>query len=333
MKLARIPCGAHGSVDCASLSQDGRLMAVSAAPSSRLRICDMQTRRWLSRWRSPRVQQVDRVTVAPYRDGNQVVFHRSRTNILERFAPGYGRLSSIAMPGTYDLTASALTTDGASIAVGDSYGNVSVFEINEQQPRQTYHNHFTDGGVYSLSWSADNRHLFIGNALGEIWWTELSSGENIALHQKRSQFVCYSISCHPENSKAVAIAGDGNRVWLLNLPFELPETESAGSGYPMAAWELDLPAVADRWALNNRIFTPRLPPEQVAWLDSEVGSSVHLLHLTQDWKLVVCGTSGMEIFDLPTMRMEHAEYWRESPSRRIFAVSSGKTGIVVAQES
>ncbi len=334
MRINYIPCGAD-SVDWAAISPNGDVMAVVQAPQSSLKIFDIRKQRWLSWWKAPRVKNVDQVAVAPFRGSSQVLFHRTKSNQVERFCLSGERLDPIELPDRYDVPAMKVSNDGGSVAIGDSFGNVMIYDISGTDPRRTYHRRISDSAVYALAWNADDHYLYLADSAGQLMRLDVFSEKDILpLHRRKGLFTCFTLASHPDVDDAIAIGGDGSRVWLLNLPFalEIKDDQTAGNGFPLQGWEMEMGDFADRWSLDKRIFLPRVEPEKAAWIDTNVGANVTHLHLTRDWQLMVVGDGGMEVWDLNPLHLIREETWRPKLSRRIFASNETHEGLQVVRE-
>src|SRR5262249_35423980 len=152
---------------------------------------------------------------------------------------------------------------------------------------------------------------------------KIPSGEpGELLHGTESSWDCYSLSAHPTES-GLAMAGDGSRVWLIDLPFELDDASdsvTAGNGHPFQEWHLDQGDFKPKFGLRKRIYVPRVESERCAWLDAdEAGANIVEVRLTEDWHLIVVGDSAVEIYQLNPLRRIIGYSYPLTYSRRVFA--------------
>lgn len=330
MKLTSLSCGPLGSVDRAAFSPGGKYMAVAAAPMSSLKVFDVPGGRWLRG--VPKVSEVLAVAASDRGVYEQVIFHKHRSAQLQRWSPAGGNLDPIEIPGYSDVVL-AISGDGSQLAYGDSYGNISVYALDSLEPHRQFTRSLGDEACYALAFNHDASALYASFAGGGLLKVDLFGEQCQWLHNKQAKWYCFSIATHAQSPETVAFGGDGSRVWLLDLPFALPDDlENCGNGFPMAGWQLDAGDFAGKFSLRKRVWVPGVEPERCAYIDTDVGEHISHLALTADWQLLVVGDMGYEVWSLKPLKLVDSKAWRSLPTRRVFASCRQTGGLLLAQE-
>lgn len=307
MGLHSISCGKSGSVDRVAFSRSGLHLVTVAAPDSSLRILDSKNGRPV---KSVSARQVTSACLRtpgrrPANDSTtEVLFHTRKTGIIQRYSLTTRKaLAPLRMTNDYDVSVLVESPDGRYIAAGDEHGNLCVFDLESENSAQAILQHTAPSVMRALAFSADSRDLFIAYANRQI---RLCLADNSAEALSNDvDWHAYSISAHPTKS-AFAIAGDGNRVWLIDLPFKLnaDDEDVAGDGFPLSEWEFDdRPDIAEDLALRKRISLPAVEAERCSYIDSDAGDSISYVGLTESWQLVIVGSSALEVWNLSPFKL------------------------------
>ena len=344
--ITTISCGEFGSTDCATFSPCGNYLAVVGAPDSTLYIKPLRKRRlWdrLQDWRyTPQARNVSNVLLRSVGDDVELLYSTRRSGLIERYLlNARRRLPALRMPGGYDLLSLVQTGPayvdsdwGPMVAAGDSYGNICVWSLGGDMPQVVYNKRPLESSVNSLAFSRAGM-LYATNSCSNQFIVDLGDGSSEKLNNASVKWGCYTVAASDAHDGA-AMGGDGNRIWLVNMPFKLDPAErySAGDGFPLSGWEMDAsPGIGDRYALQKRIFLPCADADKCAFIDSDSGACIAQLYLTGPRELVVVGDHGLEVWNLSPLALMHAQGHRNSPSRRIFAACRANGRLLIARET
>lgn len=343
--ITTISCGQFGSTDCATFSPCGNYLAVVGAPDSTLYIKPLQKSSAWDRlkdwWHAPKARNVGNVLLRNVGDDVELLYSVRRSGLIERYLlKARKKLPPLRMPQGYDLMSLVQTGPayadsdwGPMIAAGDSYGNICVWSFSGETPQVVYNKQPRESSTYSLAFSRAGM-LYVASGCGSQFMVDLGDGSCEPLNPRGTTWNCYTAAATDAHN-GVAMAGDGNRIWLVNMPFQLnPADEySAGDGFPLSGWELDgSPGIGSRYALQKRIYLPCADSDKCAFIDSDSGASIAQLYLTGPRELVVVGDHGLEVWDLAPLKLLHAQGHRASPSRRIFAACRANGKLLIARE-
>lgn len=303
MSLRTISCGAIGSIDKVAFSPSGRYIARCGAPGRTLSVIDSRINRKV---RCPDV--ADATCVAMHNDDRQteVLYQAYKAPHIQRFTlASRQELKTLYMGRNYDVTAIVVSPCGQFVAAGNSKGEVFLWDLSDNdKPELVQRKAFHSASIHALAFNADSSELFIANeAKQQQQWT-IASDSVTDIHGNL-QWPAYAFSCHRQES-AFAMGGDGERVWLIDLPFKLgsEDPDTAGDGFPLSHYDLDQAgAGTEELALRNRIYLPDVDAYRCAYLNSNVGSFVNHLHLSRDWKLLIGGQAGLEVWDLQSLNL------------------------------
>lgn len=320
-----IICGDFGSTDYACFSACGRFLAVTGAPDSTLRVLPTEGR---SRVRVPSARDVGVVLLRTAGDDVELMYSLRRSGVIERYLlNARTRLTPLQVEPGYDLLSLTATDDGKVVAAGDSFGNVRVWSFLGNSATPVYSNRMLEASIYSLALGKGGT-MYVG-AMDRQFKCTLRGAEREPLSSRDTPWTCFTMAARTDQS-GVAMAGDGNRIWLVDLPFKLDPTDGveAGDGFPH--W---VDAYEDgQWALRKRIYLPAVGPDRCSYIDSNTGSHIARLYLTAPRELVVVGEDGLEVWSLSPFKLMYSKGHRASPSRRIFGAVRQHDRLLIARE-
>lgn len=325
MSLRSVTYGHLCGIDKFAFSRSARYLAASAAPHRILGVHDVVSNRKVKCLSVRDLTNVCLRTPSGTTDDRdtEVLMHVRKTGIIQRYHLASRRpLVPLCMRDNYEVSALIESGDGQLVAAGDRDGNVYVWNMQGSTPPEAaLHKNLGMGSIHALAFTADGRELLVSDEGHRQFHWNLDEDEFEPIHGNNS-WSCYALACHP-SEKAFAMAGDSNRVWLVDLPFKLdPQDEdNGGDGFPISTWELDQAPVDDSWSLRNRIYLPNVDVERCAYIESNVGTFVNHLRLSEDWQLLIAGEIGMEVWNLNPLRLVtqarySGAYWRPVASVR-----------------
>ncbi len=192
--------------------------------------------------------------------------------------------------GLGEITCLSSSQDGRYIAVGDTNGELQVWNFDLDKPHRVCHIVPRDcGAVMSIAFKRTNLELYVAYSNGEYHRIIPSSGECHVLNNGYN-WPCYSIACQSEGS-AIVFAGDGLRVWFLNPPF-VSEPINLETRSPFAIARLQ--SVTETTILDVQA----MPGARVGYLDTGIRWYIQHVVLLSDTELLVVGDSRAELWDL-----------------------------------
>lgn len=308
MESRSISCGPVGSIDKVAFSRSGLHLVTVAAPESSLRIINSRSGRPVKTVTARQVTNACLRTPGRYPkdDSNtEVLFHIRKTGIIQRHNLNSKKaLVPLCMTANYDVSVLVESPDGRYLAAGDENGNLFVWDLESDNSAQPILHHTASDRIQTLAFNRYGDELFIAYAHRQL---RLRIADNSAEPLSNDvPWQAYSISAHPSEG-AFAMAGDGNRVWLIDLPFNLDvdeDNDTAGDGFPIAEWDLDdRPDIVEEFALSKRISLPAVEAERCSYIDSDAGDVICSVFLTDDWHLVIVGNAGLEIWNLRPFKL------------------------------
>jgi hypothetical protein len=324
-----IICGDLGSTDHAAFSRCGQYLAVVGAPGSTLKVFSTDS---LSKVRIPSAKNVDKALLRANGDDVELLYCVSRSGVINRYLLKSRRtLPALTMPQGYDLHALTDNADGSVVAAGDSYGDIRVWRFNGDNATLVHSRREVDTGIYAMALTRGNAYYY-ATACGRQWKHDLTADKAEPLHGRGLKWDCFTMASHDAHG-GVAMAGDSNRIWLVDMPSKLePRDEhSAGDGFPVENWELDM-VDSPRFSLRQRIYLPAAGPDRCSYIDSDSGALIAKLYMTTPKELVVVGDNGIEVWGLSPLNLLYSRGHRNSPSRRIFGAVRRGDRILIARE-
>lgn len=328
-KIQEIVCGDLGSTDYACFSRCGRYLAVSGAPDSTLRVIGPDGRRV----RIPSARNVGVALLRTAGDDVELLYSVRRSGVIERYLlKARTRLAPLQMETGYDLHALTASANGSLVAAGDSFGNVKTWTFQGNSATPEFSRRLLESSIYSLAIGKGGA-IFVATGCGRQWKLTTADGRVEGLHGVGAKWDCFTMAAREEQT-GVAMAGDGNRIWLVDLPFKLNPTDDqeAADGFPRENWEMDMNDQSERWSLRKRIYLPAAGPDRCSYIDSDTGAHIAQLYFTGPRELVVVGDYGLEVWALSPLKLVHWQGHRSSPSRRIFGVVRQADCLLIARE-
>ncbi|MBY0359534.1 MAG: WD40 repeat domain-containing protein [Candidatus Obscuribacterales bacterium] len=309
MSLRTISCGHFASVDKVALSRSGKYFAVAGAPGRSLSVVNAHINRKVRSKHERDVTCVGTRTpdICPQNDSRtEVLYHSYHAAHIQRFLlESRKELVSLYMGRNYDLGCIVESPCGKLVAAGSRRGDVFMWDLsNSNKPELIWQKELFSASIHTLAFNAGSTELLIANGANQQLRWNITNDSLIDIHGNL-KWPAYAFSCHPQEN-AFAMGGDGERVWLIDLPFKLePEdSDTAGDGFPLSPYDLDQAGSgSDALSLRNRIYLPDVDDYRCAYLNSNAGGFVNHLHLSSDWKLLVGGEAGLEVWDLQPVRL------------------------------
>ncbi len=190
--------------------------------------------------------------------------------------------------------------DGRYVALGSTSGGVEVWNLDMDEPALVFDGWLNSmGNIVALSFSASNCSLYVSGSQGGIVQLRVLGEGAVRLYRDPSEdegacgWNCFAIATQGEGD-GVAFAGDGNKVWLLNV-------ENA----PTAALtdEVPFPYSRGRTVTGGKYFyLPGLHRARLGCLETFLGGLIRHLRFLDQERLAVAGEKGVEVFHLPTGR-------------------------------
>lgn len=201
------------------------------------------------------------------------------------------------------------SSDGRYVALGSTRGGVEVWNLDMDEPALVFDGWLNSmGNIVALSFSASNCALYVSGSQGGIVQLRVLGEGAARLHRDPAEddgacgWNCFAIDTQSEGD-GVAFAGDGNKVWLLNV-------ENA----PVAALSDDVPFPYGRGKTvtgGNYFYLPGLHRARLGCLETFSGGLIQHLHFLDRERLAVAGEKGVEVFHLPTgkriLRQPHSK--------------------------
>lgn len=221
---------------------------------------------------------------------------------VRRYLPSQKRHSPsiktrLPLGSIYTIKASA---DGRYVALGSTNGGVEVWNLDMDEPALVFDGWLNSmGNIVALCFSASNCSLYVSGSQGGIVQLRVLGEGAVRLYRDPAEdegacgWNCFAIATQCEGD-GVAFAGDGNKVWLLNV-----------ANAPLAALTdaVPFPYSQGRTVTGGKYFyLPGLHRARLGCLETFSGGLIqHLCFLDHD-RLAVAGEKGVEIFHLPTGR-------------------------------
>lgn len=334
MSFASLPIGRASSIDRAVFSRGGQYLGLVAAPNSKLQVLRSKDGKNVARMREV---DVEGVGFRQERDGDfdtEVLYSTNKSNLLRRFSLNRNRaLAPLALPSNARVYSIATSCNGWFVAVGQSDGTLSVFDLNRTEPKLMHGNCVSRSSIYQVAFESAQHNIVLSTGGGHMFKLDIDGN---ALDQigGSSSWVCWAMSSAGKNP-GVALAGDGTRVWLIDLPFALPEADedqdlSWANGKPMDDWQRDAGTGSGKLALRQRLWCPDVDAERCAYVDADVGSEALAVCLSDDYRLMVAGETGVELYRLNEARGPSTCRVKQPSGRRIFAITDDGSDVLIA---
>jgi len=211
------------------------------------------------------------------------------------------------------------SSDGRYVALGSTGGVVEVWNLDLDQPHLVFDAWLCDmGNIVDITFSASNCELYICGSQGGIVRLEVL-GQGAARLDSECSWNCFSIAAQPAGG-GMAFAGDGNKVWLLNV--ENAQAVCMSDSVPFAFEVGDTVTGAPYW------YLPGFLKSRLGCIDTFAGGLIQQLRFLDQDTLAVLGESGVEVFDLPSGKRQLRQ--PHSKDRRMPALGGrAKTALVL----
>lgn len=180
--------------------------------------------------------------------------------------------------------------DGRYVAVGDTHGDVQVWNFDFATPVLICHLARPDlGAVQAMSFKRTNTELFVSFSNGEYFVVQPFNNDSHPINND-ANWACYSIDTQSDGN-GVVFAGDHKRVWFLRTPTRSPHinlVEECPFGLQ----------VVKSITGKSMLQVAAMPHASLEHLDTGIGPFIDHAMFLSDSELMVANKDGAELWDL-----------------------------------
>lgn len=251
---------------------------------------------------------------------SEVLYCGESSNLVYRFCWQKKKLepipSQIEQGELYCIRASR---DGRYLALGSTEGLVEVWNLDGKPVLILRIWLVETGNIVDMSFSASNCLLYVSGSQGRTLQLNVFHQSGVRLDSENN-WNCFAIACQPEG-QGVAFAGDGNKVWLLNV-----------GNTPAVALTDDVPfpfTTGKTVTGGHYSYLPGLHQARLGCIETLAGDLIRHLSFLDQNTLSVVGATGVEVFDLPEkkrlLRQPH------SKDKRVLALGCAGRNVLVVE--
>jgi WD40 repeat protein len=306
-KAYNILCGLANQVERAGFSRTGDHMAIVAGTDSRLYVTDFSSSRTDTVLEVPSVnniafrtfyRQVKSSHSAPEKLGTEILYTTQKDNEIHRLdleLHPKRRCNRLTMPeGSEEITCIQESHDGRYLAAASANGYISVwnFDLNDGSTAICiFSAQISKANILGLAFDATNTKIYAVTSKGELFMQPLlqTYTEPLSLHNSNG-WVAFCVDCHP--TQGVAFAGEGNRIWLLDMKPPCVQR-------PIAIQEIPFIMFTYQTMAGTQIAPIGCRHRAVmSCIDTSLGDVIHGVRFVNEKEIAAYGTNSVEVFDI-----------------------------------